>query len=101
MHPYPTLMIFFLIYKTIINVSYFSVFLFFLHYLSTDIIFLAYGAFYSDSHTRAAELLFLNVLINVVRTGRGCRAPSLGLCLPLAVLLVAVQSGLQPRSCGK
>lgn len=63
--------------------------------------FLAYGAFYFDSHTRAAELLFLNVLINVARTGRGCRAPSLGLCLPLAVLLVAVQSGLQPRSCGK
>lgn len=58
-------------------------------------------AFYSDLHTRAAELLFLNVLINVVHTGRGCRAPSLGLCLPLAVLLVAVQSGLQPRSCGK
>lgn len=58
-------------------------------------------AFYSDSHTRAAELLFLNVLINVVHTGGGCRAPSLGLCLPLAVLLVAVQSGLQPRSCGK
>lgn len=78
---------------------YFSSFIFF-----TDLFFFAYGGwtlFYSDSHTRAAELLFLKVLINVAHAGRGCRAPSLGLCLPLAVLLVAVRGGLQPRSCGK
>lgn len=103
MHPYQKLLIF--TFKTIPNVSDFNLFLICIHYLLTDIYFPLMGqrkwAFDSDSHTWAAELLFLNVLINVEHTGRGCRAPSLGLCLPLAVLLVAVQSGLQPRSCGK
>lgn len=80
LHPYHKSIIFLIQNNNNCFISFVR-FLFFLHCIFPDMLF-SYGALKVGSLFCFAHLLIPNVLINVVHTGRGCRAPSLGLCLP-------------------